>query len=91
MTTDKFDQNHEAQVRWTAAGQHSQSAQHSLEDAARILQQLGPLADGSEYAARVREARLCIDRALESAEKAAAEYAASDAVWEPIEHCTLGL
>lgn len=86
------DKNAAAQAHWGNAAVHAQNAQHALEDAARALQGLGPVSEGYEYAARMAEARLHIDRALGLAEKAAAEYAASDAVWEPIiPECTLGL
>jgi hypothetical protein len=85
------DPNHEAQARWQNAAVHAQRAQGKLEDAARVLQQLNPVAEGAEYAARVQDARAIIETALAFADKAAAEYAASDAAWDPIEHCTLGL
>ena len=85
------DNNHEAQVRWSNAALHAQRAQGKLEDAARMLQQLSPVGEGAEYAARVRDARAEIETALAFAEKAAEEYAASDAAWSPIEQCTLGL
>lgn len=86
------DKNAAAQLHWGNASQFAGSAQAALEDAARALQSLGPVSEGHEYAARVAQARLHIDRALSLAERANAEYAASDAVWEPIiPECTLGL
>ena len=85
------DQNYAAQAHWGNAALHAQRAQGKLEDAALALQQLSPLADGSDYAARVKDARADIEAALAFAEKAAAEYAASDAAWSPIPQCTLGL
>lgn len=85
------DNNQQAQYHWNNAAQHAQSAQHALEDAARALQQLGPVSEGHEYAARVTEAQEHMQRATNLAKQAATEYELSDAAWNPIPQCTLGL